>query len=235
MSNYSLNLYSFLSSNITNVDNFSAASDLNSINIPSIFGYYVIPLLGIFGTLVNLAVVLSIRKLKLENKVYRYIQIQSFNDMCFCILMIGFQDAACNNCDRFRINKFGLQVYRFYFFLIQTKVLYMASNICNIGIAYHRYCFINDSHNFLSKINLFVFYAFALVTSILFNFPDYFAYKITFFNENLYTLERTEFGESLFFKYFYMIRIVLHNFISCILVFVYYICILKTFYVFKNQ
>jgi hypothetical protein len=229
-----MHLYSFLYPNITECVNFSI-SDSETINITSVFGYYVIPSLSVFGTLVNFLVVLSTGRLNLENKVYKYIQIRSFNDMLICILSIGFQDAACNNCEHFRYNHLNLQVYRLYFFLIQTKVLYMASNICNIGIAYHRYCFINDIQNFLSRINIHIFYAFAIATSMLLNFPDYFAYKITFINEDLYSLERTEFGQSLFFKYFYVIRIVVHNFISCILFFVFYICIVYKFIVFRYR
>jgi len=96
MSNRSMHLYSFLYPNITECVNFSI-SDSETINITSVFGYYVIPSLSVFGTLVNFLVVLSTGRLNLENKVYKYIQIRSFNDMLICILSIGFQDAACNN------------------------------------------------------------------------------------------------------------------------------------------
>ncbi len=219
---------------INNIYN-KTISDSDKDYVISIFGYYIIPLLSIFGSIINLGVLLSNQKNYIDSKVFRYIQIKSFNDMCICILMIGYQDAACNECAHYIDADLSLQVYRIYFFSIQTKVLFMASNICSIGIAYHRYCIVFDSQNFLSKTNFYFFYAFALLTSILLNIPDYFAYKITHNKQNLYTLERTIFGDSLIFKYFFLIRIVLHNLISCCLVSSLNILVLKAFIKFRNN
>lgn len=179
---------------------------------------YVIPFMGVFGAVNNFIGLLAIQKIKQRN--YGYLKAKYFTEMFMCLLMIGFQDFTCTYCQSFRINNIYILIYRLYFFLIQTKTLYLVSNICDTGIAYSRFCFINDIQNSLNKSKVCV-YLFAMFTSILLNLPDYFAYKITHDKNDQYILSMTYFGTGLFYYVFFISRIVIHNGISIILVLIF--------------
>ena len=86
----------------------------------SIFGYYFIPTISACGFLINLISLFRLNKYFNDNKIYGYLRCKFTIDMVICILVIGFQNAACTYCTKNKVNVLSLQIYRVYFLRIMT-------------------------------------------------------------------------------------------------------------------
>lgn len=197
-------------------------------------GNFVIPGLGASGFFLNLIGFVVIQKL-INTKNYKFIQAKIFTDMIICLLVCGFQDSVCSYCTSYNVNTYFAHFYRIYFLRVQVQTLYLTSNICELSIAFHRFCLTNGSTNWYTRADVKLIYFIAVFSSFLLNLPDYFSYDIVHYKQDLYILKLSDFAHSKFYSYFLAFVMFSHNIFSVFLMIILYVYILKAFKILKKK
>lgn len=86
----------------------------------SIIGYYVIPLIGLAGFLLNVSCFIFAVKLR-KKGTYCYLKSKFMVNFAVCLLACGFQHSRCSYCSSTVYNVLILQIFRVYFLKILTS------------------------------------------------------------------------------------------------------------------
>ena len=196
-----------------------------------ISGYIVIPIICGISGLLNLIILVILMSLTLDQKAYDYLKYKSLNDMISCILAGSVTNALCTYCISYVFNTLGTLIYRVYFLRIFLEILYNTSIFCEIGLTYDRLCLIKGKTNWFIRMKVSYFYVVSLLLSLIIYLPEFMAFKITRFEDDIYMLSLTAIGNSTYYNYYYLILTGIQSFVSIICV---TILNAQTFFSFKE-
>ena len=190
--------------------------------VGQVFGYYVIPITALIGTLLRILLCYSLYKNRLPI-VPKYILLayKLFILIILNTILIGYQNIGCNACPESRYASYSFKIYQLYFSQYLVNVLRVQMNFFEVLITYERYCVLKRTASGLTRVNLRFIFLISLLIALALQLPDVFIREIKYSPaKNVYYFSFTAFGKTNFY-FWYQVSILTIIRISTILSIIY--------------
>ena len=196
------------SNSSANVDSKNFKITINFIT--DIIGYYIIPVVSLIGICLNISTSFILKRKELKQYFYKYLWVKSIIDSLICLIGIGYFRSLCVKCQSTKFNSYGILFYQWFVIKINLRTILMVSSLHEIYMITQRYLIIKGKNNWLLNIKLKFYVLFIFLIPILFSSVFFFSIDLVQEKDgsDLYTWNKSEFGETLLMKIWGIVVIV---------------------------
>ena len=197
------------------MDNFIVNLNLSSINtnetsymIGEIFGYYIIPITALIGSLLGVIYMVVLYNSTLTKLTkYKLLFYKVSNLVIFNIIFVGSKNNSCSVCQQIVYSSYVNQFFRLYVSNNLLVAIGGAAFCLEMLISYDRFCILKKQANTIRKDHIKYVYLSSLLLGAIMLAPYYCAYEIDLSASfGLYYVNKSWFGHTSFFFWYELIN-----------------------------
>ena len=181
--------------------NYSTSNETNATANVYPLGYniywtFIIPFIGLFGTAINLTSIISLTKMEVKNRMYKFMLANSATNCLYTFLCSFVFVLRCGYLCSTDKNSFAVVFYDMFFWEYLTSCLGLLISLNEIVMCLQRYSYIANLESFRFE-NFEVTFAIFVLASLLNYMSRLFSMKIIRV-DNMYQLVNTSFRATTF-------------------------------------
>lgn len=200
--------------------------------------YYVATVLRVESIVFNLCLLLLMFILKLDKKMYRYLELKSTTKACGFILLLICDDELIvpmiqypatyvyeSNCSK------TWDIFKVQVLPIVSKILINVSMMTEVPMIYDRICLLKNTNDWLTHMKVRYTFCVMLAICCIFFLPEIFTIEIDCDNANQTLVNMTLFGKSKYYKLFFYIS----GALKMLLAFFYLVILIRIIYYYRKS